>query len=551
MSKNKWFLKISAGVILLSVGMYAEELVVADSKISEVTVYSDRALITRKAVVELKPGSSIISFEKIPQNVDRNSLRVSGADKRVKIQGIDISDKFKEAPFNPKLAELDDKIEQVKDGKKILEDQLEMLVEKVKYLESLKNPPKGREGESKMTVKEFKEMLSFVEETLLDVSTKQRTVSLEIRKQDKKLDVLNKERNNMARGSQSSYKNADVSVEVSAPGKYGLEVSYVIYGAGWQPIYDVRAGGSNSVEFAYHGLVTQSTGEDWKDVQLSLSTAKPYLAGNAPQLTPWYLSYNYPMVKRDAEDKSMVKPMAAARKMASKKQYYEEEQMEKLASGIDMVRAEMETARTSVFFKIKKKMSIPSDSNPHRVPVAVEKFDAKMEYESAPELSKYAYLKAKIKNTDKPLLAGQMNIFLDDNYVGNSYIKEIPAEKDFDAYLGVDEGITIEKKREQNKESSTGWFLVGTNKKHSRQFKITMQNFKKEPVKIVLTERIPVSQNEEIKVNLVKSSPDASEKTKEGFLKWTVELKPGEKKEAAYEYTIEYPMDKIVPMIGE
>ena len=93
--------------------------------------------------------------------------------------------------------------------------------------------------------------------------------------------------------------------------------------------------------------------------------------------------------------------------------------------------------------------------------------------------------------------------------------------------------------------------MFGTNKKHSRQFKITVQNFKKEPVKLTLTERVPVSQNEEIKVNLVKFSPDNALKTKEGFLKWTLDLKPGEKKDLTYEYTIEYPKDKVVPMIGE
>ena len=306
------------------------------------------------------------------------------------------------------------------------------------------------------------------------------------------------------------------------------------------------------MEFAYHGLVTQSTGEDWNDVLLSLSTAKPYLGGNAPQLSAWYLNYYMPRIMDKSEmrkSKSAAAPMAAMKKEMSEAAEEYDEIM--VSNSVAVVNAEMETSRTSVFFKIKKKMSIPSDSNPHRVPVSIEKFETKLEYEAAPEFSKYAYLKAKIKNTDKPLLAGQMNIFLEDNYVGNSYIKEIPADKEFDAYLGVDEGISIERKREQNKESATGWFLVGTNKKHSRQFKITVQNFKKEPVKLTLTERVPVSQNEEIKVNLVNLSPDNAIKTKEGFLKWTMDLKPGEKKELTYEYTIEYPKDKVVPMIGE
>ena len=554
MLKAKFVFCCFAGLLLLTGSLKAEEKLLVQSKISGVTVYSDRALVTRQAIVEIKTGVSVISFDKIPLNIDRNSLRVSGADKRLKILGLDILERMNELAFNPKLAELDEKIQEAVDAGKILEDSKNTLIEKMKYLELLKSNSKTKDGENRMSVKEIKELLTYVEETLTETAGKQRALVLETRKLEKKLELLKNERNSIAQGNQNTFKNAEVSVEAPAAGKYGIELSYVIFGAGWRPVYDVRAGASNSVEFSYSGMVTQNTGEDWNDIELALSTAKPYLAGTAPQLRPWYLNYFSFKNKSDVSGLNAQRLRSNSPLRFGEKKLEEEDQQydkEQISGNLAIASAVLETGRTSVFFKIKKKMSIPSDSNPHKVPVALEKFEAKMEYEATPELSNYAYFKAKIKNKETPILSGELNIFLEDNYVGNSLIKEIAPGKEFEAYLGVDDSISIERKREENKESSSGWFLTGSNKKLSRQFRVIVQNFKKETVKLLLSERIPVSQNEEIKVALGKVMPEPAENTKEGFLKWNLELKPGEKKEITYEYTVEYPKDKTLPLIGE
>ena len=83
---------------------------------------------------------------------------------------------------------------------------------------------------------------------------------------------------------------ATVEVTMPEPGVFTLELSYVLPGASWTPQYDVRVDAEHSqVTLTYQGLVSQSTGEDWQQVELTLSTARPSQVTRVPELEPWYL----------------------------------------------------------------------------------------------------------------------------------------------------------------------------------------------------------------------------------------------------------------------
>ena len=76
-------------------------------------------------------------------------------------------------------------------------------------------------------------------------------------------------------------------LEAEHAGTLQLDVSYRLPGAGWRPAYEARAEtGTDAVELVSYGLVRQRTGEDWRDVRLTLSTAKPTIAGSMPRLEP-------------------------------------------------------------------------------------------------------------------------------------------------------------------------------------------------------------------------------------------------------------------------
>jgi uncharacterized protein (TIGR02231 family) len=207
--------------------------------------------------------------------------------------------------------------------------------------------------------------------------------------------------------------------------------------------------------------------------------------------------------------------------------------------------ATVDTAATSAAFRIEVASTVPSDNSPQKVPVTSISLAAPPEYVTAPKRQAAAFLTSKVSNTSEfPLLAGTMNVFLDGTFVATSGIRTVmPAEK-FDLALGVDEGISIKHRRVQKFTEDTG--ITSSGKRITYEYLITVQNNKKTSEKIQVTDQVPLSKNEKIVVKLF--APDAREvkPTDEGTLKWTLDLKPGEKRELTVKFTISHPGDITV-----
>ncbi len=95
--------------------------------------------------------------------------------------------------------------------------------------------------------------------------------------------------------SRSEYRR-EITITVYAPGPTDLvlQVSYIVHGASFNSSYDVRVStksGTPTCQLHYYGVITNTTGEDWKDVNMSLSTAKPSLGGHPPDLPTAYVKY--------------------------------------------------------------------------------------------------------------------------------------------------------------------------------------------------------------------------------------------------------------------
>ena len=207
--------------------------------------------------------------------------------------------------------------------------------------------------------------------------------------------------------------------------------------------------------------------------------------------------------------------------------------------------ATVDSAATSASFRIEVASTIPSDNSPQKVPVTSISLAAPPEYVTAPKRHAAAFLTSKVENTSEfPLLAGAMNVFLDGTFVATSGIRTVMPGEKFELALGVDEGISIKHKRVQKFTEDTG--ITGSGKRITYEFLVTVQNNKKTTEKIVVTDQVPLSRNEKIVVKLV--SPDAREvkPTDEGALKWTLDLKPGEKRELTVKFTVAHPGDIAV-----
>lgn len=191
--------------------------------------------------------------------------------------------------------------------------------------------------------------------------------------------------------------------------------------------------------------------------------------------------------------------------------------------------------------------TIPSDGSEHEATLGTQSIPANFSYYAAPKITPNVYMLAEVPNwRDYELLKGKLRVFLDNAYVGDSYWTPLEIQDTLHFSLGVEKNIGVERTLKATKEKKN---LLRTAKKVTRNWQITVKNNKETAVDIVVEDQIPVATNDDAKVTLLESS-NAKVDEKEGRLKWTLHLAPGEKKELNINYEVkvkdEFLFDKLM-----
>jgi len=361
---------------------------------------------------------------------------------------------------------------------------------------------------------------------------------------------LDQRRNELAAGIQEIQQKIDSLVEIrrskciyfllsNAFASHSFSLSYVVMNASWVPSYDIRVSSETleSIQLTYQGVITNKTGDDWRNVSLFLSTAQPHVGGSPPALKTLYARYEYQAFNDRAEN-----PMYAASNMM-------EASFAPPPPPAEMVTVPKQSA-TSTQFGIPRKATILSDHKPHKVTISVLELKGAFSYVSIPKLSPHAFLRSKSTNpTDYPFLAGKANVFVDDTFVASSQIKATNPAEELTLYLGADASVVVDFKESLKKQNKG---VLAKTLSTSYTHDISVKNTKKADVEIAIFDQLPKSQESQIRVTVVR--PKLEEKEKEGaaFLnsfnnvRWQKKIAPGETFEIVFEYLIEHPAEKTI-----
>jgi uncharacterized protein (TIGR02231 family) len=324
-----------------------------------------------------------------------------------------------------------------------------------------------------------------------------------------------------------------------------------VNGASWRPVYEARAAHQEArIELTAFGVIKQTTGEDWSEVLLTLSTARPAVGGRMPYVSPWILQSSQPQpLVRSKAMRAVEAPMMNQYAAYS----LEADAMVSSSQEVpaQMVYSQVEQAGAAVIYKITRPASVKSDGSESQFPVMTQDLKADFEYSTYPRQKPYAYLGSMVKNSPEvQLLPGPVNLFLGGDFVGRSDIDLISPKQEFNLYLGVDEGVKV--RREQIERNVDDVLIAGIpspNRRITLKYKITLENYKNHPIKLHLFESMPVSENDRIKVKIheVSVSPtDKDWKDRKGVWRWGLSLAPGETKEIIYSFSVEHPRDMPV-----
>jgi uncharacterized protein (TIGR02231 family) len=555
------------GFIFLFFLMMADAFVAADnlpveSKIISAVVYPQGARITRSTRVQLKEGTQTITLEGVLPDFDENSMSVSGAGTALaKILGAGIRTVYLQESSDVRVRELQTALQQADDQIEEAKAAASVLAEKKAFLDSLRLFSQGQLPKDLVTklptVDELKGTLSFLEQENKLYQEGRIASTVLLRELASKKMVLAQELNQLNSGVRKAERVLAVDVECERAGELKLEIAYTVNNVSWQPIYDARVNFEKAkTVLSAFAVAAQATGEDWNDVALTLSTARPSVGGTMPELSAWYLSPVMPMPSRRKMAKGMMMDAGESTFASSgiaQEMDFDSNKSDKLVEReAAPVYAQSESSGVSLVYKAARPVTIKSDGSETRVPLLSQNFDADFEYAATPKLSPYAYLTTRVTNgSQDQLMSGRVNIFLDGTFVGASAIdRTVSAGESFMLHLGIDEGVEVKRELLEQKTDDT---LIGNipspTKKVSYAYKFKLENKKARPVRIKVFDHVPVSQDDKIKVSGIRLElkPDTDRyEGRPGVYCWTLTLQPGEKKEFALAYVVEYPRDLIV-----
>lgn len=536
-----------------------------ETEIVSVTVYTDQALVTRRGAIALvgsaQPSRMItltaqereLKVIQLPVTMETESVRVSGTGEVVvHLSGVSTERVFSTEPFAERLTHLTRQIQQLEAEWNLLQAQIDALALQSKFIEGLREKTEEPFAQSlsrkNLSLSETLDFLNFMGSQYSEYAIATGECKVQQQELDKQLQVLRQQWQQVQTPSPKESFTLSVAIEPAGAGEFDLEVSYVVSCASWTPLYDLRVNTSrNSINLTYLAEVTQSTGEDWIDISLTVSTAKLGLGTLPPKLEPWYIDIlRPPEVLRMRRVAPIQTPSVAMAPSASGdgSTTLETEQLEENLVSAQTLIAEVSRERSAVTFEVKSSGNIPSDGAPHKTTIFNDDFPCSFEYVAIPRLISFAYLQANVKNSSNgvTLLPGKANIFRDNAFVGTTQLENVAPGQEFKLNLGIDEGFKIERdlvERQVDKK------LIGNNRRITYSYRIVITNLQNQEANLKVIEQLPISRNEQIKVRLNRSNPQI-QLGEMGILEWSLVLPPEAKREIYYQFVVEYPPELTV-----
>ncbi len=527
----------------------------AKSKITAVTVYTDRAMVTRVAPVELTATGLVeVAFDRLPASLVDRSLTVAGrGTAQATILDVTTREVHVDATPNERVKALEEELRGLNKKHRSLVDRATVLKARevsLGRLEAAATAAPSKDSAPRLTIEESSRLLAFLDEQLTQLFAENAALETQTTDLTAQQAALERQLATLRGAGAKSYKTVTVRLEALSAGALELALGYAVPGASWTPSYDARAASNaTEIELSYFGHVRQNTGEDWKDVALTLSTARPSLGGGAPEVGTWAVDVFAPWARAETMLGPSLASAVASTPMVALDAFTVQSSGQRSRPAAPqrpapieatVAQASVETAATSASFKLVAPATVPSDNSPQKVPVTSTRLAATPEYLTTPKRLAAAFLTAKVVNSSEfPLLAGAINVFLDGTFVTTSSLRAVMPGEKFDLALGADEGIAVKHKRVQRFNEDTG--LTSRGRRVTYEYLVTIQNNKKSAARVIVADHVPVSRNEKVVVKVSAPTEKEMKPANDGALKWTLDLKPGEKREIALKFSVEHP----------
>ncbi len=200
-------------------------------------------------------------------------------------------------------------------------------------------------------------------------------------------------------------------------------------------------------------------------------------------------------------------------------------------------------ALTTTRFEISTPYSIPTDGDVTVIEIDKFKVPANYQYYAAPLLNENVFLTANIIDWEKyNLLPGEANIYFEGSFSGKTFIDPLATTEKLTISLGVDANVIVKREQVDNFKATS---FIGSQRIVSNEFEIKIKNNKNTSINLKLVDRIPKSQNKEIKVDEIETK-DAIYNKETGILNWNINIPTKTNVDKRFSYRLKYPKFKSI-----
>lgn len=549
MITKRFFVLISLclGCIL---SMQAQKQISA--KLEQATVYFNGAALTHTAAATLKSGSQEVIIDGLTPDIVLSSLKV-------KANGVLISaSEFSRDYITPKEETV--RVKKLNDSLDYYNDLLtEAMDELAVHSQLLKLVTEGTQNN--MNQKEHGVTIADINANMELYKTKAAELQKSINKDNKKIELLEEAVERLGKqllqdGNANKIRSGVLKLSISVPQNVNtvFTITYVTNKAKWVPCYDLNIPSMDKpIVLQAKAHVQQTTGLDWNNVKLTLSTAQPNRSSEAPVFKAWFLQFARPQRLIDGVQVRANKTSEGYETSASNTIIYEKSSLEGV-SAADGTNPEVVSMNDYININEQEFMVNYDIAVPYDIPgngkvqlIDLNNYDIKADfkYYSAPKLSDLTYIVATLSDYGKyNLLPGEATVTFNDTYVGKTYIRPNDTENQITLTLTTEPRVTVKREKQRDFCSTKH---VGNSTTETRSYLITVRNNLTRSAKLTLKEQYPISNDKDIEVKVLEVKPVATyDKTEIGVLTWDVELNAGETRTYVVTYSVKYPKDRTL-----
>lgn len=538
----------------------AQDSLAPPHRISAVTVFPDRAEIFRDVDAKLLGGTNILQIRDLPANLLVESLRIAGkADADIQIGALEARQVISEQEVQEEEKRLKDEIATLADRQRGLNDVIAAAKLQISFLTSLSTAlPEVIKTEllqGQLDPARLQEILSLLGDGAGKAYERIQTSEIEKRALDDKITALNRLLSQIRTGRKASM-TVEARIETAAAANADLVLSYQVPGATWRPVYELRLDSEQqSSQLVQMAEVRQRTGEDWSDVALTLSTARPSLNAQLPELETWFIDIvePRPLAKMKTESRSL-ESFATTAQAPAEPEMAEELMMDGGVAGevsmkeAGLVIAEVQSGEFAADYLIPGRIDLRADQAAHKFAISQRSMETNVAVQVAPRLFPGAYLYGEvIYDGETPLLPGPVALFRDGAFVGRSQLDLLRPGEKTKLSFGQDNRVEVDYRLEEGERSEQG--IINKDQRVERRYIAVITNHHMRDIEITLLDQMPVARDERIKVEAIKGTTAPSERDvrkRKGVLAWRNTYAPGEERTIRFGYSVTYPKDTLI-----